>query len=124
MIKVFLSRQRQAVLTAGIILNQLHGLLWLKQSQQTQFLAKCGANRFHKLQLLFWIKRCSGKEKFLDLKQYREVHILKEGFQNKEMRSVFIQNKHTTSSAVVLCGFYDLNKVLEVRTNGGCVGRR
>ena len=91
MIKVFLSRQRQAVLTAGIILNRLHGLLWLKQSQQTQFLAKCGANRFHKSQLLFWIKRCSGKEKFLDLKQYREVHILKEGFQNKEMRSVFIQ---------------------------------
>ena len=63
MIKVFLSRQRQAVLTAGIILNWLHGLLWLKKSQQTQFLAKCGANRFHKLQLLFWIKRCSGKEK-------------------------------------------------------------
>ena len=124
MIKVFLSRQRQAVLTAGIILNRLHGLLWLKQSQQTQFLAKCGANRFHKLQLFFWMKRCSGKEKFLDLKQYREVHILKEGFQNKEMRSVFIQNKHTTSSAAVLCGFYDLNKVLEVRTNGGCVGRR
>ena len=124
MIKVFLSRQKQAVLTAGIILNRLHRLLWMKQSQQTQFLVKCGANRFHKLQLLFWIKRCSGKEKFLDLKQYREVHILKEGFQNKEMRSVFIQNKHTTSSATVLCGFYDLNKVLEVRTNGGCVGRR
>ena len=69
-------------------------------------------------QMMLW------KGKNPRLKQYREVHILKEGFQNKEMRSVFIQNKHTTSSAVVLCGFYDLNKVLEVRTNGGCVGRR
>src|SRR3954469_4682976 len=110
MIKIFLSCQKQAVLTACVILNRLHELLWLKQSQQTLFLAKYGANRFHKLQILFWIKRCSGKKKFLDLKQYREVHILKEGFQNKEMRSVFVQNKHETSSAAVLCGFYDLSK--------------
>ena len=35
------------------------------------------------------------------------------------MRSVFIQNKHKTSSAAVLCYFYDLSKGLEVRANGG-----
>ena len=62
MIKVFLSRQRQVVLIAGIILNRLHRLLWLKQSQQTRVLAKCGANRVLKLQLLFWISGSSEKE--------------------------------------------------------------
>ena len=63
MMKIVLSRQKQAVLTVSIILNRSHELLWLKQSQQTEFLVKCGTNRFHKLQSFFWIKRCSGKEK-------------------------------------------------------------
>ena len=54
---------------------------------------KYGTNRFHKLQLLFWIKRSLWKEKFLDLKQCREVHTLKEGFQTMEMRSIFMQDK-------------------------------
>ena len=80
MMKIVLSRQKQAVLTVSIILNRSHELLWLKQSQHTQFLVKCGTNRFHKLQLLFWIKRSLWKEKFLDLKQCREVHTLEEGF--------------------------------------------
>ena len=83
MMKIVLSRQKQAVLTVSIILNRSHELLWLKQSQQMQFLVKCGTNRFHKLQSFFWIKRCSGKEKILDLKQYREVHILEEGLQKQ-----------------------------------------
>ena len=48
---------------------------------------------FHKLQLLFWIKRSLWKEKFLDLKQCREVHTLKESFQTMEMRSIFMQDK-------------------------------
>ena len=54
---------------------------------------KCGTNRFHRLQLLFWIKRSLWKEKFLDLKQCREVHTLKESFQTMEMRSIFMQDK-------------------------------
>src|SRR3954470_8295778 len=83
-IKNFLSRRKQAVPTAGVVLNRSHGLLWLKQIQQRQFLAKCGTNRFHKLQLLFWIKRSLWKEKFLDLKQCGEVHTLEEGFQTRE----------------------------------------
>ena len=35
----------------------------------------------------------SGRKKFLDLKQCREVHTLKEGFQTMEMRSIFMQDK-------------------------------
>ena len=37
-------------------------------------------------------KYCSEKKKFLDLKQGREVHAFKGGFQTRKMRSIYIQD--------------------------------
>ena len=65
------------------------------ESTDAVFLAKCGTNRFHKLQSLFWIKRGSEKENISRPKNSTEKFIYSRRVsKTREMRSVLIQDKH------------------------------
>ena len=79
---------------------------WLDGSNKCSFLPKCYINKFHRLQLLFWINGCSGKEnKSRPINQYRWVHELSQDLFFQERGSTGIKSGNKTTTALVIHRF-------------------
>ena len=76
-------------------------------------------DKFHRGQLLLWIKILPWKENFLDLKTKQRSSYTRKGVLHKGNEIYSCARSIQVSTAAVLCSFYGLNRALEERTREG-----